>query len=64
MEKRRKGIITYGHLGADDFKYFVDFWGFQEGSGSPIKTKEEINPEIKRLIRMHSNKYKLEIKKE
>jgi len=50
---KRKGEITINENS-------VDFWGFNEGSGTPCK-KEEIEKEVEYLVKKHSEKYKLKI---
>ena len=61
---KRKGIISYGVQDSEDFPYFVDFDGWHEASGIPLKLKSQINKEIKALIKEYSEKYKLTIKRE
>ena len=63
MEKIRKGLITFGKLGKGEYPYFVDFDGWNEGSASPIKTNEEMDEEVAKLIKKHSDTYKLTIKR-
>ena len=61
---KQKGIISYGTLNSEEWSYFVDFDGWHEDSGTPLKLKSEINKEIKALIKEHSALYKLTIKRE
>ena len=61
--KKRKGIISYGTMDSVEWPFFVDFDGWKECSGTPLKLKSEINKKIKALIKEHSD-YKLTIKRE
>ena len=62
--KTRKGIISYGVQDSEELPYFVDFDGWNEASGTPLKLKSQINKEIKALIKEYSEKYTLTIKRE
>lgn len=55
--KKRKGTITITKNG-------VDFWGFNEGSGTPTKNEEEVKEQVDFLVKKYQEKYNLEIKDE
>ena len=64
---KRKGIITIKNLeGSENNKYpfAVDFWGHNEGCGSPCCNEEEVKKEVDSLIKQHNNIYILEVKDE
>ena len=60
----RDGTIEIGKMDSEtcpELKFYVDFTGFQEGSGSPCETIEEAQQKIKDLIKRHSKEYKIKI---
>ena len=42
--------------------FAVDFWGHNEGSGTPCKDEKEVKEQVERLKREYGGLYKLEIK--
>lgn len=60
----RDGIITIGTMTSEscpELKFFVDFDGHNEGSGSPFKTEKEAEEHLKYLIEEHKKEYKIKI---
>ena len=59
--KKRKGTITIHKLNSKKYPFGVDFWGFNEGSGSPCIDEKEIKKEVENLIKRHQKKYVLKV---
>ena len=57
----RDGTITIDTLDNHELPFSVDFWGWNEGSGTPCKNKEEVDEQVKFLINKHKDKYKIKI---
>ncbi len=62
-DERRKAEIVWGFLVNKKYPFFVNFNGWNEGSGWPIETKEKINLRIKELFKEHSKKYRIKVRK-
>lgn len=64
IQKMRDGTIEIDTMESEtcpDLKFSVDFNGFNEGSGSPLKNEEEVKECVNNLIKRHSKNYKLKI---
>jgi uncharacterized protein YuzE len=60
MEKR-KAVIECGRLNSKENPYYVDFTGFQEGSGSPCCDMEEVKEQIELLLARYGKVYNITI---
>lgn len=61
---KRDGTIEIGKMESEtcpQLKFYVDFSGFQEGSGSPCETLQEAEQRIKDLIKQHSENYRIRV---
>ena len=63
MNKKREGTIVIKKL-SGKYPFAVDFWGFQQGSGSPCVDMKEVNEEVEYLISKHQKDYDLKINNE
>jgi hypothetical protein len=64
MEKIREGIIEIGNMKSDccpELKFYVDFEGFNEGSGTPCESEEDVKKQVEYLINRWGKEYKLKI---
>lgn len=39
----------------------VNYWGHNEGGGSPLNNEKEIQDMVKRLIKQYKDKYKIKV---
>jgi len=59
--KKRDGLIEIDYLDSKENPLSVDFWGFNEGSGTPCKNEKEVKKKVEELIKEHQEKYKIKI---
>ena len=58
---RREGIISIENLDCKENPFAVDFWGLNEGSGSPCKNEREVEERVKQLTERHSKEYNIKL---
>jgi hypothetical protein len=61
MEKK-KGTIEIEYLKSLEYPFCVNFWGHNEGSGSPCKNEEEVQREVNYLLLKNRMEYSITIK--